>query len=299
MPNACANLGPAAKIKRRPCYRCDLSSGNERRIHRRERAGVERQHVIENLAARRAVQVPVRVLREIDRRGFIGCRFVIHYELIARRKGVCHARLERSWKAFLSILARVAQRDAGAAVVPARLPDPQDPVESTHPAMQRVRAVVFRKLISGAVERELALGNPIGVAADDCTEVRRVFEVSTEAVEAEHDVVEVAGAVRCADDGDDAAVRHHANLDAVRIRERKELDAAAIRQLSEWRPCPHRVAKHEEHGGINRVAPESRAIDCQSTGQRRINVQPNDHLTGAGTLANRVSRDRHAQQLAV
>src|SRR5207237_10922826 len=106
------------------------------------------------------------MLRRIDRRGFIGCRLVIHYELTARRKGVCHPRLERSWKAFLSVLARVAQRDAGATVVLERLPGPQDLVESTHPAMQRVRAVVLRKLIGGAVERELPIGHPIGIAAD-------------------------------------------------------------------------------------------------------------------------------------
>src|SRR5438477_12035899 len=101
--------------------------------------------------------------------------------------------------------------------------------------MQRVRAIVLRKVIGDAVEGELTIGNPIGIAADDRTEVRRIFEVSAEAIEAEHDVVEMAGALRCADDGDDAAVRHHANRDPARTGERNELDAAPVRQLPEWR----------------------------------------------------------------
>src|SRR6266566_3467401 len=172
--------------------------------------------------------------------------------------------------------------------------------------MQCVWAIVLGKAIGRAIECEPPTGNAIGIATDDRTEVRRVFEVSGKTVVAEHNVVEVTGAVRCPEDGDDAAVGHHPDLDAVRVGERKELDAAPVGQLPEWRArhtgvrwgC-RRVAEHKEHRGINRIAPESGAINRQSAWERGINLQPNDHLTGAGTITNRVDGNRYMQQLAV
>src|SRR2546429_5597559 len=101
---------------------------------------------------------------------------------MTRSERVCHAGDERSREAFFSILARVAQRDSDAAVGLERLAGPQDLVESAHPAMQRVRAIVLGKAIRRAVERELPIGNSIGIAADDRTEVRRVFQASGETV---------------------------------------------------------------------------------------------------------------------
>ena len=118
--------------------------------------------------------------------------------------------------------------------------------------MQRVRAVVFGQVIRRAVDGELAIGDAIGVAADDRAEVRRVLEVAGEAVEAEHDIVELSRAVGRADRRDDPAVRHDLDFDAVRIRER-ELSL-------------HRVTQHKQHRGVNRVTPELCAIDRESSG---------------------------------
>src|SRR6266576_6522763 len=65
--DARSNRGCPAKIERRSRHRGDLAGRNQRRINRRKRGRVERQNVIEYVAPI-AMQVPVRVLREIDRR---------------------------------------------------------------------------------------------------------------------------------------------------------------------------------------------------------------------------------------
>ena len=90
-------------------------------------------------------------------------------------------------------------------------------VEALDAAVQMVRAVVGRERVRLAVERELALRDPVAVAADDRAEVRAsVVDVVVERVEAEDDVVELAAAVRHAQRDDDRAVGHRAHLHAVR-----------------------------------------------------------------------------------
>ncbi len=76
-------------------------------------------------------------------------------------------------------------------------------------------------MVRRAVEGELRIPDAIGVPADDRAEVGCVLEISRETVEAEHDVVEVSGAVRRPNRRDDCAVGDHPHLDAVRIRERE------------------------------------------------------------------------------
>ena len=150
------------------------------------------------------------------------------------------------------------ERNADAAIGLERLAGPDHLVESAHATMQRVRPIVLREVVRPPVERELTIGDAIGVAAHDRAEVRRVLEITRETVEAEDDVVEVSGAVGRADRRDDAAVCDDLDFDTVRIRER-ELGL-------------HRVTQEEEHGRINRVTPESCAIDRESSRERCIDL---------------------------
>src|SRR5439155_23179500 len=129
---------------------------------------------------------------------------------------------------------------------------PDDLVESANAPMQRVWPIVLGEAVRRAVEGELPLGDAIGVAADDRAEVRRVLEVAGEAVEAEHDIVELSRAAGRADRRDDPAVRDDLDFDAVRIRER-ELSL-------------HRVTQHKQHRRVSRVTPELCAIDRESSG---------------------------------
>src|SRR5216117_3632798 len=65
--DARSNRSCSAKIERRSRHRGDLAGRNQRRVNRRKRRRVERQNVIEYVAPPPiAMQVPVRVLREID-----------------------------------------------------------------------------------------------------------------------------------------------------------------------------------------------------------------------------------------
>src|SRR3954466_5595802 len=67
LPNARADGGRLPKVERRARNRGDLPGRNQRRIDRRKCRCSEPQHMIEN-GALTAVQVPIGVLREIERR---------------------------------------------------------------------------------------------------------------------------------------------------------------------------------------------------------------------------------------
>src|SRR5881396_1786902 len=98
-----------------------------------------------------------------------------------------------------------------------------------------IGAVVGGELVRLAVESEAALGDAVAVAADDGPEVRRLREIPGERGVAEHDVVEVALAVRRMQPDDGGAVRHGADLDVVRVRQGEQLHGLAIRRGAEGR----------------------------------------------------------------
>ena len=54
--------------------------------------------------------------------------------------------------------------------------------------MQGIGSIVDGERVALAIQRELALGNPVAVAADDGAEVRIVLQVAVERVEAERHV---------------------------------------------------------------------------------------------------------------
>ena len=99
--------------------------------------------------------------------------------------------------------------------------------------MQGVGAVVDRQRVFLAVERELALGDAVAVAADQRAEVRAVLDVIGQVVVAEHHVAEVAVAVGHLQEDDEAAVIADAGLGALVVAQRVEVHRGAVLRLAE------------------------------------------------------------------
>src|SRR2546423_9096891 len=98
--------------------------------------------------------------------------------------------------------------------------------------MEAVRPIVAREVVRHAVECELAASDAVRVSPDERAEVRMLAKVSGQTIEAEGDVLEVPGAVRRTNGGDDRAVSHCADHDAARGGKREDIHRAAVRQAA-------------------------------------------------------------------
>ncbi len=98
--------------------------------------------------------------------------------------------------------------------------------------MQGIRRIVDRELIRFSVERELAIGDAIRIAAHGRSEVRLFSDVAIEAIEAEDDIALAAGAVGHPNLGERGAEIGDFGDGAFGIREREELDRRAVRKFS-------------------------------------------------------------------
>src|SRR5438876_5439525 len=133
---------------------------------------------------------------------------------------------------FLAILADVIERKRRAAL---GLPGPPDHfVKALDPAMQMVLAIVPREPVLAAVQREPALRDPIAVTADDRAEVGRVvLQIALRVVETEHDIRQLAIAIRRFEGNKYAAVVRDPCLNSMGVRQRVKIDHLLIGRLSE------------------------------------------------------------------
>src|SRR5262245_18132336 len=106
-------------------------------------------------------------------------------------------------------------------------------VESFDAAVQMVLAVVGGQLVLDPVERKSTFGDAVGVSARERAEERMALQVLIQAVEAEHDVVHLALAVRSFERNNYAAVGGDSGLYAIRVGQRVNLNALSVRRLSE------------------------------------------------------------------
>ena len=243
LANACTDGHRRPKIERCASDRGDLTGRDERRVHRRHRVGVDGELVGENVTASVAGKVPVRVLREIDRRRLVTRRPIVDDQTIVVRQRVSDAGAKRSGIALLHVRAGVIENDAHPAHIPERFGVPDDFVETSDATVQTIRPVVHGEPIGRPIEGESAAGNPIAVATDDRAEVRGIAKVAAQTVVPEHDIVELTRAVRRLQRGDDAAVVRQPDFDTVGVRQRKQIDGPSVRRLAEWRAsdaAPHR-----------------------------------------------------------
>jgi hypothetical protein len=120
---------------------------------------------------------------------------------------------------FLTVRADVGHRDADESLAFDRLGLP-DPLVEAHPAaVQMVPAVVGGQGVGGAIERELRLGDAVGVAAADRAEARVAGVVVGEGIKVQGDVVELALAVGDLDRRERGAKGHDHGVHTARIRE--------------------------------------------------------------------------------
>src|SRR5271165_3930860 len=62
-------------------------------------------------------------------------------------------------------------------------------------AMQCILALVLRHLIGHAVNNETSAGNPVRIAAKQCTKRAAVFDIARDIVKTEHDMTRDTGAI--------------------------------------------------------------------------------------------------------
>src|SRR6185369_12997632 len=92
-------------------------------------------------------------------------------------------------------------------------------IESFETAMQMIRAVVARKLVFNAVEGEASKRNAVGVTPDQGAEITWTPNVFVERFKPEHDLAEVAIAIRCLQRRDRATVVRNRNFKPVTVAE--------------------------------------------------------------------------------
>ena len=98
--------------------------------------------------------------------------------------------------------------------------------------MQRIRAVVDGKLDGLAIERELPVGDAVGVAADGRAKKLPLGEIAVKGIMAEHDVVVAALRVRRDQRLDHRAMGDDASLEPALPAQHDALDLASVRQRS-------------------------------------------------------------------
>src|SRR5262249_32645126 len=106
-------------------------------------------------------------------------------------------------------------------------------VETDVAAVQRIGSVVSGERGSLAVESELALGDAIGVTADERTKIGMSSQVAFQIIESEDDVAELAVAIGYIELGDNSSVGYHLGLDAVVVRKRVQVNGSAVGGLAE------------------------------------------------------------------
>src|SRR5204863_4698500 len=96
---------------------------------------------------------------------------------------------------------------------------PHNFIEPFDAAVQVIFAVVDGQCVLMTVKGEAAFGDAISVTADNCAEVWAAFQICIKVVKAEHDITELAVAVRNFERGDDAAVVGDLNFSSAAIRQ--------------------------------------------------------------------------------
>src|SRR5439155_11569446 len=173
--------------------------------------------MIENVAVALSRKIEIGVLSEINDGVLIGGRGIINLQLVCVRQRVDDFDRKVSRIAFFAIFAQISQfhRRAIRDFQYSRLP--HNFVEAFDAAVEVILAVVDRQLVFDAVECEAALSDAIAIATDNRTKVRTTLQVSIEVVEAEHDVVKLAVAIRDLERGYNAAVVDNPGFDALAI----------------------------------------------------------------------------------
>ena len=225
--DAGADPGRLSEIERRSLHRPELAGRNQILVHRSETVGVEHNFVIQNVAVTFPRKVEVTVLAEVDGGGLVGSGFVIDDEFVGVGQRVGDSHLEITGPAVVAIFTQISECHARVALQRFAVPD--NFVERLFgAAVQRVGPVIFRQSVGFAVEGEGAVGDAVGIAADNSAQERRIRNVALQVLVAENDVGKLAFAVGDANRNNDAAIVHRIDFDSVGVRERVQGDGPPI-----------------------------------------------------------------------
>jgi len=185
-----------------------LTQGNQTVVDRKIGVGVEHHLVRKRVARAGPGQVPIGVIGEVHRGGLVALGGVLHLEAVVGGQLVGDRAGQRAGIALVAVGAREGKLHAHALFALMRLGLPHGLIETLDAAVQVVGTVVHGQRVFGAAERELALGDPVGVAADDRSEIGMASQVAVERIEGERNDVELAVAVGRFDGRQRGAVGH-------------------------------------------------------------------------------------------
>ena len=197
------------EVHRRTLDRGQAAGGDQRAVDRQVMVGIDHHQLVEDAALGPAAQVPVGVIGEVDGRGLVGGGRVVHLQLVVVIERVDHRGGEVAGVTFVAVGTEVRQLDAHKILVLQRLGLPDRLVEALLSTVEVVGAVVGGQGIGLAVQRELALGDAVGVAAGDGPEEGMSGKVVLERIQRQGDVGQVALPIGRLDRGEDRAVGHH------------------------------------------------------------------------------------------
>ena len=180
-----------------------------------------------------AGQIEIGMLREVQHRVLIRGRCVLQLQRVVLGKRISRFDRQGARVAFLAIFACVAKLERWA--VQGRKDSwlPDHLIEALKAAMQGIGTVIDRQRVFLAVERKLALGDPVPVTPDHGAKVGAVLNVIRQVVVAEHHIIEVAVPVGHLQEDHQAAVIDDAGLRALVIPQREQGHGSAVLHLAE------------------------------------------------------------------
>src|SRR5208283_2346599 len=225
-----------AEIERRVGDTLDFAGGNERGIYRRVIVAVELQDVLKDVAVALAFQIEVTVIGEVQNGGLVGFRRVLDLELI--RSGECVGDVDGQCAgiALFAVGADIGEAHGlSLSIFRGRgLPNPAVKTDLT--AMESIGRIVDVQVVFLAVERELAIGDAVAVAADCGAEVRmRVTFVALELVETKNDVAELAILVGNEKLSESGAISNDSGGSTVGTVKNVGVDDGTVGKLAEFR----------------------------------------------------------------
>ncbi len=199
-----------------------------------------------------ARQVPIGMVGDVRDRRPVGRRDIFDAEVVLIIERIDRIDRHRAGIALVAVGADIAQRDRGGRPALDRGHFPQDLVETERTAVQRVRAIVDRRLPRLAVELEAPARQPVGEAADGRSEILGLVDIVGEIVIAERDIGLLA-----------VAVGHHHRLQRRAERDDRCRNAVAVGQRHRGHAAP---VRHLAKGRLRCLGTQSRR--CRNQGGR-------------------------------